>query len=80
MSARAAVWMRVSTEHQDTENQERAIAQFCEHHGYAASRYYDVSASGLQWRRRWRRVQGRDTEMPGRCLPGRIQSAHLLGP
>ncbi len=37
--------MRVSTEHQDTENQERAIAQFCEHHGYAASRYYDVSAS-----------------------------------
>jgi DNA invertase Pin-like site-specific DNA recombinase len=39
------VWLRVSTDEQETANQRPAIAQFAEHHGYEAVATYEVSAS-----------------------------------
>ena len=44
---KAAIWLRVSTDHQHEENQLPAIEQFCEHHGYEIVKQYvlsDVSA------------------------------------
>jgi DNA invertase Pin-like site-specific DNA recombinase len=43
----AAIWARVSTDQQTTDNQLPALEQFCEHHGYEITRRYilsDVSA------------------------------------
>jgi DNA invertase Pin-like site-specific DNA recombinase len=44
---KAAIWARVSTDHQDESNQLPALEQFCQHHGYEITRRYllnDVSA------------------------------------
>jgi putative DNA-invertase from lambdoid prophage Rac len=43
----AAIWARVSTDHQHEENQLPELERFCEHHGYNITRRYmlsDVSA------------------------------------
>lgn len=41
----AGVWYRVSTGHQDTDNQVPDTERFAEHHGYAITRTYEVSES-----------------------------------
>lgn len=46
--AKAAVWIRVSTSHQDTANQLPAIEQFCQHRGYEIVRTFVVSDSAWQ--------------------------------
>lgn len=56
MTTTAAAWYRVSTGHQDSENQRAAIEQFATHHGYDLSRAYRVSdsawnAGGPEYRR-----------------------------
>jgi putative DNA-invertase from lambdoid prophage Rac len=45
MAGKAAVWFRVSTDHQEAANQQAAIDQFVAHHGYAVARRYEVSES-----------------------------------
>ena len=42
---RAAVWVRVSTGHQTTDNQVPDLERFCEHHGYEVVKTYSVSES-----------------------------------
>jgi DNA invertase Pin-like site-specific DNA recombinase len=37
VTIKAAVWFRVSTDHQDAKNQEAGIAQFTADHGYTAA-------------------------------------------
>lgn len=44
---RAAIWARVSTDHQHVDNQVPELEKFCAHHGYEITRQYllsDVSA------------------------------------
>jgi DNA invertase Pin-like site-specific DNA recombinase len=41
--AQAAVWFRVSTGHQDTDNQVPDVERFAAHHGYAIAERYAVS-------------------------------------
>lgn len=43
--AKAAAWIRVSTGHQDTENQVPDIERFAEHHGHTITARYEVSES-----------------------------------
>src|SRR5258706_15106957 len=46
-TVKAAIWARVSTDHQTEANQIPALEQFCAHHGYEISKRYllsDVSA------------------------------------
>lgn len=45
MTARAAVWLRVSTGHQDTDNQVPDVERFADHHGYEITERYEVSDS-----------------------------------
>ena len=42
---RAAAWYRVSTGHQDSDNQVPDVGQFASHHGYELARTYTVSDS-----------------------------------
>ena len=44
----AGVWIRVSTGHQDTENQVPDITSFAVHHGYEITERYQVSESAWQ--------------------------------
>jgi DNA invertase Pin-like site-specific DNA recombinase len=47
MTVKAAIWARVSTDHQTEQNQVPDLERFCEHHGYEITRRYmlsDVSA------------------------------------
>jgi putative DNA-invertase from lambdoid prophage Rac len=47
MPTKAAIWARVSTDHQTEQNQIPSLEQFCQHHGYEISKRYllsDVSA------------------------------------
>ena len=44
----AGVWIRVSTGHQDTENQVPDITSFALHHGYTVTQRYQVSESAWQ--------------------------------
>jgi DNA invertase Pin-like site-specific DNA recombinase len=48
----AAVWYRVSTGDQETDNQVPDVARFCEHHGYAIAREFTLSDSA------WRNGEG----------------------
>ena len=48
MSTMAAVWLRVSTGHQDSDNQVPGIEQFAAHHGYEIAETYTVSDSAWQ--------------------------------
>jgi DNA invertase Pin-like site-specific DNA recombinase len=41
----AAAWFRVSTSHQDTDNQVPDVEQFADHHGYQLAQRYTVSAA-----------------------------------
>src|SRR5215469_3602574 len=41
----AAIWLRVSTEHQETDNQLPDLTRFCAHHGYTIAFEYTVSDS-----------------------------------
>ncbi|HUC36935.1 MAG TPA: recombinase family protein [Acidimicrobiales bacterium] len=41
----AALWIRVSTTHQTTENQVPDLERFTEHHGYATTERYELSES-----------------------------------
>jgi DNA invertase Pin-like site-specific DNA recombinase len=41
----AAIWLRVSTGHQDSDNQVPDVTGFAEHHGYAVAETYTVSES-----------------------------------
>jgi putative DNA-invertase from lambdoid prophage Rac len=43
--ANAAVWLRVSTGHQDSDNQVPDVERFAEHHGYELAERYTVSDS-----------------------------------
>ena len=44
-AAKAAVWLRVSTDHQDSDNQVPDVEQFAAHHGYEIAERYVVSDS-----------------------------------
>jgi putative DNA-invertase from lambdoid prophage Rac len=41
----AAIWLRVSTDHQETDNQLPELERFCAHHGYNITARYSVSES-----------------------------------
>lgn len=41
----AAIWLRVSTEEQDRDNQEPDLLRFCEHHGYTVAQRYELDDS-----------------------------------
>jgi DNA invertase Pin-like site-specific DNA recombinase len=43
--AKAAMWLRVSTDHQDTDNQVESIEQFSDHHGHTITRTYRLAES-----------------------------------
>jgi putative DNA-invertase from lambdoid prophage Rac len=45
MTVRAAVWLRVSTGHQETDNQVPDVKRFAAHHGYDVAETYTVSES-----------------------------------
>lgn len=45
MTAKAAVWFRVSTDQQEAANQQAAIAKFAGHHGYEIVRRYELADS-----------------------------------
>jgi DNA invertase Pin-like site-specific DNA recombinase len=45
MTTKAAVWLRVSTGHQDSDNQVPDVEQFAVHHGYEITETYTVSDS-----------------------------------
>jgi DNA invertase Pin-like site-specific DNA recombinase len=45
MTTKAAVWLRVSTGHQDSDNQVPDVEQFAAHHGYEITETYTVSDS-----------------------------------
>ena len=45
MTAKAAVWLRVSTGHQDSDNQVPDVERFAGHHGYEIAERYAVSDS-----------------------------------
>src|SRR5580704_4984335 len=45
MTTNAAVWLRVSTGHQDSDNQVPDVEQFASHHGYKITAKYQVSDS-----------------------------------
>ena len=45
MTTKAAVWLRISTGHQDSDNQVPDVEQFAAHHGYEISETYTVSDS-----------------------------------
>lgn len=45
MTARTAVWLRVSTGHQDSDNQVADVERFADHHGYEIAERYTVSDS-----------------------------------
>ncbi len=45
MTTKAAVWLRVSTGHQDSDNQVPDVEQFASHHGYDIAERYVVSDS-----------------------------------
>ncbi len=45
MNAKAAIWLRVSTGHQDWDNQVPDVEQFASHHGYEVAGRYEVSES-----------------------------------
>ncbi len=42
---KAAIWLRVSSDHQDSGNQLPDLERFAAHHGYAVAQTYQVSAS-----------------------------------
>jgi DNA invertase Pin-like site-specific DNA recombinase len=42
---KCAVWKRVSTDHQDAENQDAGLAQFVAHHGYTIARTWTLADS-----------------------------------
>lgn len=44
-TTRAAIWLRVSTDHQEAANQRAAIDQFIEHHGYEVAKTYELAES-----------------------------------
>jgi DNA invertase Pin-like site-specific DNA recombinase len=44
----AAVWLRVSTDHQEADNQIPDVERFCAHHGYQVTRTFRMSDSA--WR------------------------------
>jgi len=44
-TAKAAVWLRVSTGHQETDNQVPDLERFAAHHGYEVAQTYTVSES-----------------------------------
>jgi DNA invertase Pin-like site-specific DNA recombinase len=44
-TTKAAVWLRVSTGHQDSDNQVPDVEQFAAHHGYEVAQTYTVSDS-----------------------------------
>jgi DNA invertase Pin-like site-specific DNA recombinase len=44
-TTKAAVWLRVSTDHQDSDNQVPELDTFLAHHGYAEAAHYVVSDS-----------------------------------
>ena len=41
----AALWLAVSTDHQDSDNQVPDVERFCAHHGYAEARRFAISDS-----------------------------------
>jgi DNA invertase Pin-like site-specific DNA recombinase len=43
MTAKAALWLRVSTGHQDSDNQVPDVERFADHHGYEIAGRYTVS-------------------------------------
>lgn len=43
--ANAAMWLRVSTDHQETDNQVSGIQRFSDHHGHAITRTYRLAES-----------------------------------
>jgi DNA invertase Pin-like site-specific DNA recombinase len=45
MNAKAAIWLRVSTGHQDSDNQVPDLERFTAHHGYEVTETYTVSES-----------------------------------
>jgi DNA invertase Pin-like site-specific DNA recombinase len=45
VTTRAAVWLRVSTGHQDADNQVPDVEHFAAHHGYEIAARYEVSES-----------------------------------
>jgi DNA invertase Pin-like site-specific DNA recombinase len=45
VAVKAAVWLRVSAGHQDSENQVPDVEQFAGHHGYEVAQTYTVSDS-----------------------------------
>jgi len=48
MTSNAAVWLAVSTDHQDSDNQVPDVERFAEHHGYAITTRYEVVDSRWQ--------------------------------
>ena len=55
----AAVWFRVSTGHQDSDNQVPDVEAFASHHGYAITARYTVSDTRVEERRRRRSTRRR---------------------
>jgi DNA invertase Pin-like site-specific DNA recombinase len=45
MTTKAAVWLRVSSGHQDSDNQVPDVEAFAEHHGYEIAERYTISES-----------------------------------
>lgn len=62
IQAKAAVWLRVSTGHQETDNQVPDVDRFTAHHGYQVTETYTVSDSawkdggGPEYRRTLKRA------------------------
>ena len=53
-SERCALWLRVSTDQQTTENQRRLLLQFAEHRGYEVVSEFDISGVSA-----WQNATGR---------------------
>ena len=77
-STDAAVWFRVSTGHQDSDNQVPDVETFASHHGYTITKRYTVSDSA--WKNGGRRgVQEGAAAGAGRRARRQVLRADRLG-
>jgi hypothetical protein len=75
MSAKAAIWARVSTDRQHEDNQIPDLERLCEHRGWEITRRYEIAdASRLQGR-----APPRGPANARRCAPRRVLRARHLG-
>lgn len=68
MTASAAVWLRVSTGRQDSDNQVPDVERFCGHHGYSEAARYTMSDSAWNG--------GKESGEYQRTLKAALDAAH----